>query len=354
MAWAQDAACHTAPGATTATDADLDIAYALLLADRQWGSAGAIDYRGAALRMLAAILATDVHSRRVVADRWTVARDRPALRRHAHVRRDAGPPQGVRGGHRQRAVDRDQRSRVRDAERPAGGLRAGDRPGARLRRRRERRRPAATPPAWLEGPTTATTAGTRVGCRCGWRLTTCSAATRARGHPALERRDPPRDGGRAGAVANRLHARRRRLRRRRGDGVPGAAGGRRDDRAGGRHQPAVARRRVGRGRAAAAHRLLQRLAQADGDARRLRQLVDAVARAPAASNPDRSPRRSAMTVLRLAVAFTLVATGCTSLDDPDADGDGPAAALTGAARSSASPASASTCAAAPRSTAPAS
>ncbi|MBK7191548.1 MAG: ricin-type beta-trefoil lectin domain protein [Myxococcales bacterium] len=36
-----------------------------------------------------------------------------------------------------------------------------------------------------------------------------------------------------------------------------------------------------------------------------------------------------MTVLRLAVAFTLVATGCTSLDDPDADGDGPAAALTG-------------------------
>ena len=28
MAWAQDAACHTAPGATTATDADLDIAYA--------------------------------------------------------------------------------------------------------------------------------------------------------------------------------------------------------------------------------------------------------------------------------------------------------------------------------------
>lgn len=40
----------------SATDGDLDIAYALLLADRQWGSGGAIHYKEEALKMLAAIL----------------------------------------------------------------------------------------------------------------------------------------------------------------------------------------------------------------------------------------------------------------------------------------------------------
>jgi len=32
----------------SATDGDMDIAYALILADRQWGSGGAIDYLGQA------------------------------------------------------------------------------------------------------------------------------------------------------------------------------------------------------------------------------------------------------------------------------------------------------------------
>src|SRR5262249_36018483 len=36
MAWAQDEQCANTGGADSATDADLDIAYALLLADRQW------------------------------------------------------------------------------------------------------------------------------------------------------------------------------------------------------------------------------------------------------------------------------------------------------------------------------
>jgi len=51
-------------GRMTATDGDLDIAYALLLADRQWGSAGAIDYRGTARKVMAAILAGESDSRR--------------------------------------------------------------------------------------------------------------------------------------------------------------------------------------------------------------------------------------------------------------------------------------------------
>ena len=59
MAWNQVASCASADaghgGTATATDGDLDIAYALLLADRAWGSAGAVDYRGRALAAIAAI-----------------------------------------------------------------------------------------------------------------------------------------------------------------------------------------------------------------------------------------------------------------------------------------------------------
>jgi Endoglucanase Y len=49
MAWNQVEGCAnsggTFRGKVSATDGDLDIAYALLLADRQWGSDGAINYR---------------------------------------------------------------------------------------------------------------------------------------------------------------------------------------------------------------------------------------------------------------------------------------------------------------------
>lgn len=61
MAWAQDAACRNVMGDASATDGDLDIAYALLLADRQWGSAGPIDYAREARRVIDAILAAEVH-----------------------------------------------------------------------------------------------------------------------------------------------------------------------------------------------------------------------------------------------------------------------------------------------------
>jgi len=44
MAWKQ-VNCQNAGGDDSATDGDLDITFALLLADRQWGSAGTINYR---------------------------------------------------------------------------------------------------------------------------------------------------------------------------------------------------------------------------------------------------------------------------------------------------------------------
>jgi endo-1,4-beta-D-glucanase Y len=48
-------------GPDSATDGDLDIAYGLLLADRQWGSGGDIDYLQAALDAMHDILAWDVN-----------------------------------------------------------------------------------------------------------------------------------------------------------------------------------------------------------------------------------------------------------------------------------------------------
>ncbi len=56
MAWAQSEHCQDIMGRDSATDGDLDIAYALLLADVQWGSAAAVNYRQEAERTLEAIV----------------------------------------------------------------------------------------------------------------------------------------------------------------------------------------------------------------------------------------------------------------------------------------------------------
>ncbi|HET6282614.1 MAG TPA: glycosyl hydrolase family 8 [Polyangia bacterium] len=63
MAWSQGTDCRNSSteGANSATDGDLDIGYALLLADRQWGSDGTVNYFGEALRVLDAVLRRDVH-----------------------------------------------------------------------------------------------------------------------------------------------------------------------------------------------------------------------------------------------------------------------------------------------------
>jgi len=44
MAWEQNTSCVDTGGADDATDGDMDIAYSLLLADKQWGSSGSINY----------------------------------------------------------------------------------------------------------------------------------------------------------------------------------------------------------------------------------------------------------------------------------------------------------------------
>ena len=63
MAWNQVRGCgDVEPGNTgSALDGDMDIAYALLLADRQWGSQGEIDYLAEALNVINAIMEHEVN-----------------------------------------------------------------------------------------------------------------------------------------------------------------------------------------------------------------------------------------------------------------------------------------------------
>jgi endo-1,4-beta-D-glucanase Y len=62
MSWAQNSSCQNVDGDNSATDGDLDIAYALLLADKQWSSGGAINYRELAEEIIDGIRAGEVDS----------------------------------------------------------------------------------------------------------------------------------------------------------------------------------------------------------------------------------------------------------------------------------------------------
>ncbi|MBN2801850.1 MAG: hypothetical protein JXR91_02015 [Deltaproteobacteria bacterium] len=62
MAWHQNRCCRDDEGADAATDGDIDIAYALLLADKQWGSCGAINYKKEALKVIKAIKEKELNS----------------------------------------------------------------------------------------------------------------------------------------------------------------------------------------------------------------------------------------------------------------------------------------------------
>ncbi|MFN2426340.1 MAG: glycosyl hydrolase family 8 [Candidatus Binatia bacterium] len=60
MSWNQTTSCNDAQGNNSATDGDLDIAFALLLADKQWGSCGSIDYHEEAMAVLEDVLDGEV------------------------------------------------------------------------------------------------------------------------------------------------------------------------------------------------------------------------------------------------------------------------------------------------------
>ncbi|WP_244809621.1 MULTISPECIES: glycosyl hydrolase family 8 [Streptomyces] len=62
LAAEQDSSCKSVDGSDSATDGDLDVAYGLLLADRQWGSTGTYNYKNLAVQHINAIKASEVNS----------------------------------------------------------------------------------------------------------------------------------------------------------------------------------------------------------------------------------------------------------------------------------------------------
>ncbi|MDX3661200.1 glycosyl hydrolase family 8 [Streptomyces sp. ID05-26A] len=61
LAAEQDVNCRSVNGGDGATDGDMDVAYGLLLADRQWGSTGTHNYKQLAIRHINAIKASEVN-----------------------------------------------------------------------------------------------------------------------------------------------------------------------------------------------------------------------------------------------------------------------------------------------------
>jgi hypothetical protein len=67
MSWQQDTNFNNIGGNDSATDGDLDIAYGLLLAHQQWGSAGSVNYFSAATNIIYAIMQSEVNQ-----TQWTL------------------------------------------------------------------------------------------------------------------------------------------------------------------------------------------------------------------------------------------------------------------------------------------
>ena len=61
LAAEQDSSCKSVDGSDSATDGDLDVAYGLLLADKQWGSVGTYNYKDLATQHINAIKASEVN-----------------------------------------------------------------------------------------------------------------------------------------------------------------------------------------------------------------------------------------------------------------------------------------------------
>ncbi len=62
MSWKQNSSCINVEGNDSASDGDIDIAFALLLADKQWGSDGSINYKSEAKKVISAIMQSDINS----------------------------------------------------------------------------------------------------------------------------------------------------------------------------------------------------------------------------------------------------------------------------------------------------
>ena len=146
MSWNQNKSCVDAEGNDSASDGDLDIAYALLLADKQWGSCGAIDYAAEAAAVLADIEdgELDTSGRYVLLGDWVDPRD-PEY--YPSTRSSDFMPDHLRASPRRRRSGVDGRARpdLPDRRRSADDLQPEHRTAARLHRRSARHARARRP-----------------------------------------------------------------------------------------------------------------------------------------------------------------------------------------------------------------
>jgi len=171
MAWAQNKICVNVGGPNSATDADLDIAYGLLLADRQWGSGGDVDYRGAAEDLIKTILKVEATpANNLIVGNWVTDARNP---RYSAARGSDFMPEHFKTFARATGEPRwnailaktyDLIALIQGRDAPVSGLvpdfimdAAGNAP-----------RPA--PPRWLEAPTDGQYAWNA--CRVPWRVAT--------------------------------------------------------------------------------------------------------------------------------------------------------------------------------------
>ncbi|MEU0089378.1 glycosyl hydrolase family 8 [Kribbella sp. NPDC006257] len=61
LAAEQDTSCKSVNGSDSATDGDMDVAYGLLMADKQWGSTGTYNYKQLAVKHINAIKASEIN-----------------------------------------------------------------------------------------------------------------------------------------------------------------------------------------------------------------------------------------------------------------------------------------------------
>ncbi|WP_340023988.1 glycosyl hydrolase family 8 [Paenibacillus sp. FSL K6-1096] len=67
MSWKQNSSFQNIEGQDSATDGDMDIAFSLLLAHKQWGSSGTVNYLQAATNMINAIMDKEINQ-----TQWTI------------------------------------------------------------------------------------------------------------------------------------------------------------------------------------------------------------------------------------------------------------------------------------------
>lgn len=67
MSWKQNSSFQNIEGEDSATDGDMDIAFSLLLAHKQWGSSGTVNYLQAATNMINAIMDNEINQ-----TQWTI------------------------------------------------------------------------------------------------------------------------------------------------------------------------------------------------------------------------------------------------------------------------------------------